>query len=63
MTGLEKITARIHAEGRERASAILQQAEQECAEIAKEYAARKKAEQEAQKNAAEASDAESTQEK
>ena len=40
MTGLEKITARIHAEGRERASAILQQAEQECAEIAKEYAAR-----------------------
>lgn len=40
MTGLDKITARIQAQGRERASAILQQAEADCAEIAKDYAAR-----------------------
>ena len=40
MTGLEKITARIQAQARERAGAILQSAEQECLELAKDYATR-----------------------
>lgn len=40
MTGLEKITARIQAEGRERAGAILQEAEQACTELARDFAIR-----------------------
>lgn len=43
MTGLEKITARIVAEGRERARVLLQQAEEECRATAAEYAARAEA--------------------
>ena len=40
MTGLEKILERIEGEARERASAILQRSEEECAELAREYATR-----------------------
>lgn len=40
MTGLEKITERILAKGREDARLILQQAEQDCTSMANEYAAR-----------------------
>lgn len=40
MTGLEKITERILAEGRERARVILQQAEEDCTRIATDYAER-----------------------
>ena len=40
MTGLEKITERIMAEGRERARVTLQQAEEECTRIATDYAER-----------------------
>jgi len=40
MTGLEKIIERIQTEARERAGATLQNAEKECTELAREYAAR-----------------------
>lgn len=40
MTGLEKITARIQARGREQASEILQRAEADCREIEADYSAR-----------------------
>ena len=40
MTGLEKIIDRIQTEARERAGVTLQNAEKECTELAKEYAAR-----------------------
>ena len=40
MTGLEKIIDRIQTEARERAGITLQNAEKECTELAKEYAAR-----------------------
>ncbi len=40
MTGLEKITERIQAEGREKARLILQEAEQDCTRMASEYAER-----------------------
>lgn len=43
MTGLEKIIARIEAEGRERAGLLLQHAEEECRATAAEYAARAEA--------------------
>ena len=40
MTGLEKITARIEAQARERAREMLQKAEEDCCRLAEEYAAR-----------------------
>ena len=40
MTGLEKILEQIEGEARERASSILQQSEEECMALAKDYAAR-----------------------
>jgi V/A-type H+-transporting ATPase subunit E len=40
MTGLEKITARIEAQARERARVVLQKAEEDCCRLAEEYAAR-----------------------
>ena len=40
MTGLEKITARIEAQARERARLMLQKAEEDCCQMAEEYAAK-----------------------
>lgn len=43
MTGLEKITERILAEGREKARAIMKEAEEDCTRMATEYAERTEA--------------------